>query len=162
MDADIVNIAPDPEAATDFLQEFAPFGLWLLIAIWPKGIAGIPSGHREIIAETFSPRQVQACRDWITKHNGAGWNVYFMINQPKQPMSKKATKEDVKEAAWFFVDLDPRAGEPLEEERERILKLLTENRPDDIPEPTLIIDSGSGFWGLWKLEQPISLTGEQS
>lgn len=160
MDDNTPDLVPDLEAAIAFLLQFAPDVLWLLVAIWPRGIKGIPSGGQEIFAKTFRPKEADACRDWIAKYNGAGWNIYFMITPPKQPLTKKATKKDVKEVRWLFVDIDPRAGEPLEEERERILKLLTENRPEGVPEPTFIIDSGSGFWGFWKLEQPIHMEGE--
>lgn len=36
-------------------------------------------------------------------------------------------------------------------ERARILALLTTNLPPGVPPPTLIVDSGRGYWGFWQL-----------
>ncbi|HAK94003.1 MAG TPA: hypothetical protein DCM87_03080 [Planctomycetes bacterium] len=69
-------------------------------------------------------------------------------------------REDIVAMEFLHIDLDPRAGEPLQEERQRIVRLLTEGRPPDVPEPTYIIDSGGGFQALWQLREPIAIDGD--
>ena len=46
------------------------------------------------------------------------------------------------------------------EERKRILDLLTTKRPEGIPVPTLIVDSGGGFQAWWRLQEPIPVGGD--
>src|SRR4029077_16274936 len=69
-------------------------------------------------------------------------------------LHKKASKDDVAEARYLWVDLDPRSGEPLEAERKAILAQLTTNLPEGVPPPNRVIDSGRGYWGRWKLATP--------
>jgi len=57
----------------------------------------------------------------------------------------------------LHVDIDPRAGKLLEEERERDLRLLT----DYDPPPTFVIDSGRGLQGFWRLAEPLVLGGDK-
>lgn len=154
----MTNLGCDPEQATAFLQEFSPDAPWALTAIWPQGIPGIPEGKKNIYTETFNPDEVERCKAWIKEINDRGWNIYFMINPPKRYLNKKGSKDDVAEVRWLYVDLDPRAGEPLEQERERIEKLLTTNLPKQIPKPTVIVNSGGGMWGFWKLKIPLSMS----
>jgi hypothetical protein len=66
----------------------------------------------------------------------------------------KAKKTDVKALAWLHVDVDPRPNEPLDKERERALRVIRSFSPP----PTVIVDSGGGYQGFWRLaeEQPIN------
>ena len=144
------NSAPNTEAALGFLQEFSSEGPWSLTAISPD--------RKTIDTRSFAPSEIEVCRRWIDERNGTQ-NLYFSINKVREGLQKKASKEDITKVEWLHVDIDPRAGEPISEERARILNLLAMNRPTDVPEPTVIIDSGGGYWGLWRLESPREITG---
>lgn len=75
-------------------------------------------------------------------------------------MQKKAAKKNIKEVAWLHVDIDPANGKSLLEERSRIEALLTTDLPAGVPKPTAVIDSGGGYWGFWRLAQPIEINGD--
>lgn len=148
----------DGKALVDFLQELLPETFWAISAIWPKGIPGRPDGMRDIWTRVFHPDEAEECKAWVERMNNMGFNIYFNPNPPRTKRGKKANKEDIAEVRYLFVDVDPRAGEPLQEERERISKkLLGSNAPMDVPKPTFVIDSGGGYWGFWKLDTSVSL-----
>lgn len=148
----------DGQALVDFLQELLPETLRAISAIWPKGIPGRPKSMPEILTRVFRPDEAEACKAWVERMNNMGFNIYFNPNPPRTKKGKKPNKEDIAEVRYLFVDVDPRAGESLQEERERISqRLLGSNAPKDVPKPTLVIDSGGGYWGFWKLDTPVSL-----
>ncbi|KAA0214582.1 MAG: hypothetical protein DWB43_10720 [Lautropia sp.] len=134
----------------DFLNTFRPGGPWLLVAIHPdkKGSPLAVSFQDAAQAET-----------WATKRNKTH-NIYFSINPAAKALNKKPTKADIARLEWLHVDLDPRAGEDFEQERQRIKSLLNGGMPKDIPAPSLVIDSGGGYWGLWRLAEPLDLNGD--
>ena len=154
------DLQPDTDAAIDALKAHDADGPWTLTAIWPNGISGLQKGKPSIQTKSFGPDTTDQCAKWIKRLNGGCWNVYFPINPLKRPFKKKATKNDVAEARWLFVDLDPRMGEDLESERLRIRKLLTKKLPEGVPPPTTILESGNGFWGLWCLDPPLPVDGK--
>jgi hypothetical protein len=139
----------DNAAALDFLKKVYPEGPWVLTAINPnkKGI------------DTRTCHTEQECLQFLTEYNGK-WNLYWSVNPVLRDVAKKAAKTDIKEYAYPHVDIDPRAGEDLAQDRERILGQLTTNLPKGAPPPSFIIDSGGGYWGFWKLEQPIPINGD--
>jgi hypothetical protein len=128
----------DTKAAIEFLKRWCPEGPWVLTAI-------IPDGKTE--TETFTPAGWSKAAGWIEERQGSR-NIYFHVNPVRRSLTSKASKEDVARLAWLHVDIDPRAGEDFEEERVRALKLLQ----GYTPKPTVIIDSGGGFQGFWKLQ----------
>jgi len=147
---------PDPNAPTGdvgatlaFLERWRPGGPWVLTAI--------SVDRKSIETATFSAAEEVDCRDWITRHCGAR-NLYFHVNPCTRPLTKKAEREDVAALAWLHVDIDPRAGEDLAQERERALRLLREP-PQGVPPPTVIIFSGGGYQGFWKLREPFPIDG---
>lgn len=131
-----------------FLERLRPGGPWVLTSIVPDG---------KTRTQTFD-----------TAHDGASWaqaenkkaNVYLHVNPTIGPVSKKATKEQIAAVEFLHVDIDPRVAEDLVEERKRILDLLTTKRPEGIPVPTLIVDSGGGFQAWWRLQEPIPVGGD--
>lgn len=131
-------IQHDTAAALDFLRRWSPDADWCLTAI-------IPDGKTE--TATFKPTEEEKARAWIEANQGKR-NIYFHVNPVRQALQVKASKEDVARLAWLHIDIDPRAGEDFEEERKRALTLLR----DYEPKPTVIVDSGGGFQGFWKLE----------
>lgn len=140
----------DKAAAVRFLKSLYPAGPWVLTSV--------QLDRKGIETRTFYPATEGALGAWINKYNGVR-NIYFSINPPMREISKKAEREDLKEVAYLHVDVDPRAGEDLSAERERILTLFTERLPAGVPPPTAVIFSGGGYQGLWKLETPIEING---
>lgn len=126
----------DTQQSIEFLRKWSP-GPWVLTAI-------IPDGKTETL--TFNPEQWQKAAEWIEARQGTK-NIYFHVNPVRQALNVKASKEDVARLEWLHIDIDPRAGEDFEEERQRALKLLQEHDP----KPTVIVDSGGGFQGFWRL-----------
>lgn len=121
----------------DFLRRWSPDGLWVLTAI-------IPDGRTETV--TFASAQWQQAAEWIEERQGRR-NIYFHVNPVRRPLTSKASKEDIACMAWLHVDIDPRPGEDFAAERERALQALMRHDP----RPTVIIDSGGGYQGFWRL-----------
>ena len=113
---------------------------WVLTAIFPDG---------EISTTSFLPTDWAACANWIDAAVKAGRNVYFHVNPVRRALVSKATKEDIARLGWLHVDIDPRPGEDFQEERDLALKTLTEF----VPRPTVIVDSGGGYQGFWRLAE---------
>lgn len=143
--------SPDNQAVSDFLQRWSPGGPWLLTAIQPD--------RKAIETRTFHPGDERALSDWLSLYNG-NRNLYFSVNPPLKDLNKKAVREDIKSVDWLHVDIDPRAGEDIDEERERALALLTTRLPEGVPPPTCIVFSGGGYQAFWRLETPIPIHGD--
>lgn len=138
---------PDNEAAVSFLRLAYPSGPWALTAIHPD--------RKGITTQTFRPGQEIALQQFLRKHNGVR-NIYWSVNEPLRDLSKKAEKADIAWAHFLHIDIDPRAGEDLQDERERALRLLQEASP----KPAVIVDSGGGYQGFWRLEEPVPINGD--
>ncbi|MCA0910071.1 primase-helicase family protein [Qipengyuania gaetbuli] len=134
--------------AIGFLRQYRPEGPWVLTAI--------PDGGGRTKTKTFQPETEAAAREWIQRWNEAErHHVYFMANPPMRDLDKKASKEDVKEAAVFYVDIDPKAGEDPAAARFAAIKDLEAFDPP----PSIIIDSGGGAQGIWLLEEALPIEG---
>ena len=151
--ADVEPPQPDSAAAVAFLRLFEPEGPWVLTAIAPDRRTAAPS------TATFWPADEAALTRWLDQHNGRR-NIYFSVNRPLRALNKKAERTDIGEVRWLHVDIDPRAGEDLAEERARALCLLTDVLPAGVPAPTAVIFSGGGYQGFWRLETPIPIGGD--
>lgn len=138
---------PDSAAAVSFLQRFHPTGPWALTGISPD--------KKVIQTRSFSPGQEEACRQWLDERNGR-LNLYFHTNLPMSELRKKAEKTDIGEAVCLHVDIDPRAGEDIQEEQKRALGILRAAQPA----PTVIVFSGGGYQAFWKLEEPVRIGGD--
>jgi hypothetical protein len=133
----------------DFLERLRPGGPWVLTAIIPNG---------ETDTRTFT--DAAQAEVWALEWNKTK-NLYFHVNPIiRTAVAKKAEKTDIAALDFLHVDVDPRSGEDFDEERARILGLLTTHRPDGIPAPTVIINSGGGYQALWRLAQPIPINGD--
>lgn len=136
----------------DFLNKYRPGGPWILVSIAPDKANGAA-----IQTRTFDDAsQAQA---WAQVQNQTN-NLYFHVNRTNGPLAVKAKKEDIAAVEYLHVDVDCRIGEDFESERERIKALLTSNLPTGIPAPSLVIDSGGGFWGMWRLAEPLKVDGD--
>lgn len=146
-----MDIKHDNAAAVAFLRQWAPEGPWVLTAI--------QTDRKSIGTGTFYPKSEAALGKWLEAFNGKR-NIYFHVNPPTRDLTKKADREDIKSVDWLHIDIDPRAGEDLTEERARALALLQGKLPEGVPAPTCIIFSGGGYQGFWRLDEPIPIDGD--
>jgi predicted P-loop ATPase len=137
------GLIPDAAEACRFLSVFRPGGPHVLTAIALNGA---------IATQTFTDAKVM--EGWIAERNAKQENIYFAVNPLMRPVSKKGSKAECRGMAFLHCDVDPRHNEPLDSERDRIRRLLSEFNPP----PTFIVDSGNGFQALWMLdaEQPVN------
>ena len=142
---------PDSPAAVAFLHDFEPNGPWVLTAIRPD--------RKAIETKTFTAERQGQLKAWLEKFNGDR-NIYFHVNPTISLIDKKAERKDVKALAWLHVDVDPRAGEDLDEERARCRELFDTKLPDGVPPPTIVIFSGGGYQGFWRLKEPFPIDGD--
>ena len=145
------HLVPDTTHIQKFLENWG--GPWNLATLNPETKYG-PKVKPFVDA-------VEAAT-WAAERNEARLNVYFHINPTSTPMQKKAKKEHIKEVRWFYVDIDPADNANLSEDRARIESLLTNNLPDGVPKPTIVVDSGAGYWGYWRLNEPFEINGDKS
>lgn len=145
------------DEAVRFLRFFHPEDLWLINTIRVKGGAGELHG-------TFQAGEEEELRAFLSRATDGreDLNVYFSVNPPARRMTKKALRVDIEKMAFLHVDLDPRAGEDATEERARLLALLTTNLPEGVPAPSAIVDSGGGYWGFWRLDEPFAIEGNEA
>lgn len=139
----VKHVQHDTRAAVEFLKRWNPNGPWVLTSI-------IPDGKTD--TATFAVKDWQKAAEWIEAVQGQR-NIYFHVNPVRRTLHSKASKEDVARLAWLHVDIDPRAGEDFAEERARALRILQEH---ELP-PSVIVDSGGGFQGFWRLQPDAEL-----
>ena len=149
-----MQVQPDTAAALAFLTWAYPAGPWTLTAIHPNKKNMETATFSDTLPEAL---KLAAAQDWIARHNGT-MNLYWQVNPASKALRKKAEREDIEALSWLHVDIDPRAGEELEAERARALKLLMEP-PEGVPAPSVIVFSGGGFQGFWRLKEPVRLNG---
>lgn len=150
-----------------FLTELRPDGPWLLSAINESGTI-----------ETALHKTLKTARAWVDFKSAEEFNLYYHVNTAAKGHDKRAKKSDIDTVEFLHVDVDPFPREDLkadildgqpeaieemkqhnEDERARILLELTTLRPDMVPEPTFIVDSGGGYQALWRLKEPKAIRG---
>ncbi len=159
-----MDVQHDNAAVEKFLHQWSPEGPWVLTAIrMDKGgistASFFPDGTQVNEKDMDPSRCMPGLRKWLEEYNGKR-NIYFHVNTTMRALTKKADREDIKSVDWLHLDIDPRPGEDLDDERTRALGLLTTDLPKGIPAPTVIIFSGGGYQAFWKLEEPIQIGGE--
>lgn len=145
---------PDYAASVAFLEQWLPGGPWVLVAIDPN--------KKGLDAETFGGTDVKGGQllEWLEKQGTKlKRNLYFTVNPCRRHLTTKPSREHIQGLSWLHIDLDPRAGEDLDAERARILALLRDPSAKGIPKPTVIVFSGGGYQGFWKLRVPEPLDG---
>lgn len=139
----------------DFLRGITPVGPWSLTAIRDGVLTG----------KTFDQRSNQDLNRWLRERLGRT-NLYWQVNPLRRELTDKAPKarlEDVMSLDRLHVDIDPDHTAPgtVEEQRAAILALLQDE--DRLKEaglpggPTIIVDSGNGYWAFWNLVEPLAL-----
>lgn len=113
---------------------------------------------KQLPTETFGPGDKAKFLKWIAAAAAMPANCYFSVGEPLKAVTKKMERADIARVWYLHVDLDPRAGEDLAQEQERILNLLR-NPPAPLPPPTGIVYSGGGYQGYWALSEPLTVDG---
>lgn len=153
---------PDYSESISFLQRWLPRGPWVLTSIPIERGGKDALGDGGTRTETFAASDVGRGNEgrlltWLEEQGTERKrNVYFGVNQCLKRMKKKPTKADIGALTSLHVDVDPRAGEDLAEEQERIRKLLREP-PPGIPKPSCIIFSGGGQQAFWRLSSKTAI-----
>ena len=142
-----MSVTPNHHETIKFLETFRPGGPWVLTAI-----------HVDRRIETATFTDSEAALEWLVRYNDR--NHYFMANPATRKLNKKGKKTDIKEMTHLHVDLDPRAGHDLEDERRLILSKL-ENPPGGLPKPSCVVFSGGGYQAYWFLEEPVPVCGDE-
>ena len=125
----------------DFLEWYRPGGPWVISAIVPDG---------KIATETFTPDRIDVMRDWLGPRLESE-NIHFHVNNTGDVwLHKKASKSDIKAVEFFQVDMDCQTEFVEAEKRKMFDQLMNYHAP-----PSLIIDSGNGLQGFWRLSESI-------
>src|SRR5215208_874480 len=114
-----MSAEPKTQETIDFLIRYRGSDPIVLTAIAPNG--------GPVESETFKPAEdVERLRAWLDDRQGK-MNLYFTVNPTMKPLSGrvKARKEHMRGMTTLHVDLDPRAGEDLELERQRALRMIS-------------------------------------
>lgn len=106
---------------------------------------------------TFGAAETDAAvAAWITKHQAAGRNIYFQVNETPARCSKKPSKNTMIAALCRHADIDPCDPEhPYAAERDRLRKLAESLNADPDLRPTFILDSGNGVQPLWVVTREV-------
>lgn len=148
------ELKPNIDEAIEFLQKYHPTGPWILCAS--------NASKQGMETRNFQPHETEALRAWIMSYSGV-CNFYFHVNTTINPgLTSKAKKNDIKQADWIHVDIDP-TGSSLEEilaDRRRIEQRV-QNLPTDLPPATVILDSGGGYQLFWRLASPYPVNGDE-
>lgn len=88
----------------------------------------------------------QGAADWALAYNSAGWNLYWTVNAVTPGTQSKPTKAAIAHARYVHVDIDPPRDGPWDATA-ALARLTAMN-------PTVVINSGNGWQGLWRLATP--------
>jgi len=139
---------PDPSPShEEFCSFLSAWGPAVLVAIFHNR-----KKRKPIEAFRYEVGSEEAAWAWASRLNGEKWGIYFHVGSTRAGFCGKATKADITDVRWLHVDVDPRTGEDLGTEQERILDALRGYSPP----PTMIVFSGRGYQGYWKLSGPAS------
>ncbi|WP_439396571.1 VapE domain-containing protein [Bradyrhizobium sp. PMVTL-01] len=156
-EAPTTHASPDFDQAIDFLRKMRPAGFWVLTAIEKEG-----KKTKYIETRTFRPEEWATCVDWLGHHHDCRRHLYWTVNPTMRELGGrgvKAGRAHIQEMAFLHVDIDPRAGEDVASEQERIAALFT-TLPQGLPPPTVIVFSGGGYQAFWRLTTPVPIEGE--
>jgi hypothetical protein len=144
------GLQPDLGGALNFLRSHYEDLLWCLTAI-------IPDGKTDTV--TLEAGQDQNARELIERWQKEGQNVYYHVNPPQKPISKKAGKGDIDLVTHLHIDLDARKDLDWSDERAvRVEFAALKKRITQCPiPPTTVVCSGGGFQCSFKFRNPLQL-----
>lgn len=154
----LVSNEPVPFSFDEVLDFFCEDRPWHLQAILPR------KGAKALIEFAdfpLAPSRTVDAEKWCRYWNDLGYGIYFGINPLKRSLGSKSSKDEVSEARFLWVDVDPvttLAGAELDTWRGETLESIRQGGALRIA-PTAIIDSGRGYWLFWKLAVPVILDG---
>ncbi len=136
---------PDYAESLRFLRILYPTGPWMLTAI--------SVDKKQIDARTFSSDESDEVLSWLHLHEKR--NLYYSVNQPVIAAyeKKKLSKAEVLSAHFLHVDVDPRVGEDVAAEQERIHEQIMSYKI----EPTVVVFSGGGYNAIWRLDEAVPI-----
>jgi len=148
----------DYDATRAFLLLHRPDGPWDLCAIHPDK----PEDDlTKVLAARFHPDAEEELTSWLRAREAERYGVYFHLNPNTRP-GRKARKQDVSSVEWFHVDVDVRADNDADRERQQAQVLhLMQNPPESVPPPTVVIFSGGGYQAFWQLDAPLEVAGSE-
>lgn len=144
----------DTDKAIEFLTRWNS-EKWIITAIRPD--------RKAVESKTFyadKKPDVEDMRAFIEKWNGER-NLYFTINETIGQPRQNPRLEDLYSLVTLHVDLDPREGFDVDEERGRILRLFSSGLPKGIPKPSVVVFSGGGYQAYWRLTKPEIIDGDK-
>ncbi len=147
--------SPDIDSALQFLEFVQPqqtFGHWSLAAVAPDS-PGI---------DCLTTSDTDAIRTFIYRNNASGRNIYYQPNFCRNLADARASKKDVAVAVAVHADVDPPPGDAiaLKVWQETTLEQYSQQafwETVELPAPSAIVFSGSGYQLLWLLEEPLPL-----
>lgn len=131
----------------------------------PLSVASIRPDVPGISGATFSlPADRDRLAVWVAEREGQE-NLYYSLNAaaagaPRKGRGGKLAEADVAHIRGVAVDLDPRKGVPLEEERQRLRHIAERQLARNDGAPSYIVDSGGGVQMVWLLDAPLPCTPE--
>lgn len=147
---------PAPSLGTDCMIDarYAPLiGVTAILRlIGPTTICAIDPFRSGVSACWLDEGTRAAVSDWVERHNAAGRNIYFTLNEPVAGLAKKPAKTQIISLRGFAADNDAKNGRSLDEAFAAIGRVGVK--------PNLIIATGGGFQPVWKLPEPLSATEE--
>lgn len=143
---------PDLDVAIEYLKSIRPSGPWNLTAIVPAG---------PVSSATFT--DAGKARAWLAKHAGRA-NLHYTANPASTPTGKsgRAQKADIEMIEFLHGDFDldklpdgaPLAFHPMHTRK----AIIADDMELGEMVPTLLVDSGGGLQGLWRLADPLPAT----
>ncbi len=155
-----MSLQPDFNVSLEFLKWWLPLGPWCLGAIHPDERDKKNFMHSRV----FMPADGDdAVLKWLEEHRD--YNLYYTANlakpradwAPKEKESDRPDRNDLAAMICLHADIDPRAGEDVKAEQERILRLVSSPRPKELPPPSLIVFTGGGYQVMWRLLEPVPI-----
>jgi len=135
---------------TNFLRVLHPTG--------PFHIAAFESiGDRKRFM-TFNDPAEAVVR--IADANEEKWNVYIHICELRPEVKDRRANGrhgDVVASEWLWCDIDIPSGADSEQIGLAKRSIIARRQACDLPEPTMIVDSGHGIWFFWKIERTTDL-----
>jgi len=146
-------VTHDHKVSLAFLQYWLPEGPWCLAAIHPDHQR---NKKTYLKAQVFWPKDGDAAvLQWLDKHQDH--NLYYTANiaRPEVRGNARPSRDDLAAMNCLHADIDPRAGEDVSSEQARILALMMQPRPRELPPPTVLIFTGGGYQALWRMRTPV-------
>lgn len=131
----MVDVKPNCDESAQFVKDY--------YGSKPRHITAIHEG-KQPITRTFQANEGVDLLGFVRKHNDAGANIYFAVNEiAESAWNKKAKKSDVTRVSTLHVDVDDLSEKALD----RLVNFE--------PKPSIILCSGGGYQAFFILSEPV-------